>query len=257
MQADLYQYGLVGGERKGMPAMPGGRKREGRDWAKVRSQLLRSPVKDLGLTLKGSSLEAMVRKLYRELRMRRLGFMPEVYLTDSWGCPDRVPVMGVPFYLADPRLVRIEVEKTGEVENARAIMSFLRHEAGHAYNYAYRFFELREWGAVFGSFWKPYRESFLPEGHSKDFVRHLKVGGLGFTYAQKHPDEDFAETFAVWLTPGGNWRRKYRGWPAYRKLEYLDRLMGQIRGRSPKGEWENRKFRPVERLAMKVAHRYG
>src|SRR5574341_1303894 len=51
------------------------------------------------------------------------------------------------------------------------------------------------------------------------FVRHLE----GW-YAQKHPDEDFAETFAVWLTPGSRWRMRYRNWPAIRKLRYMDRI---------------------------------
>ena len=44
-----------------------------------------------------------------------------------------------------------------------------------------------------------------------------------YHYAQKHPDEDWAETFAVWLE-GGPWRRRYRDWQvALAKLEYVDR----------------------------------
>ena len=47
-------------------------------------------------------------------------------------------------------------------------------------------------------------------------------------YAQSHPIEDFAETFAVWLRPGSRWRSRYADWPALRKLEYVDALMQEV-----------------------------
>jgi hypothetical protein len=49
-------------------------------------------------------------------------------------------------------------------------------------------------------------------------------------YAQSHPDEDFAETFAVWLTPNSEWPQRYKGWKALKKLEYMDALMRSLRG---------------------------
>ena len=52
-------------------------------------------------------------------------------------------------------------------------------------------------------------------------------------YAQAHPDEDFAETFSVWLTPRSNWRKVYGRWPAIRKLEYMDRTMKRIARKKP------------------------
>ena len=52
-------------------------------------------------------------------------------------------------------------------------------------------------------------------------------------YAQSHPDEDFAETFAVWLTPGLDWRARYRDWNALQKLEYVDELMRSLAGKPP------------------------
>jgi hypothetical protein len=52
-------------------------------------------------------------------------------------------------------------------------------------------------------------------------------------YAQAHPDEDFAETFAVWLTPDLDWRARYRGWKAIAKLEYVDELMRSLAGKPP------------------------
>ena len=135
------------------------------------------------------------------MEAKRFRFKPEVYLTDGWGCPDRTPVIGIPFYLADPRLARLEEEQTGEVEDPRTIMMLLRHEAGHAVNYAYRLWRRPSWGEIFGPFTKPYRDSFRPDRMSRHYVRHIAVYPYGRTYAQKHPDEDFAETFAVWLTP--------------------------------------------------------
>lgn len=225
-------------------------------WDTIRYEILNTHIKDLGLKIEESRLWPIISKLYRELSARKLRFMPEVYLSDSWGCPDQVPMIGVPFYLSDSRLARIEEEQTGEVEDSQTIMEFLRHEAGHAYNYAFRLWENKNWKDIFGSFSKPYLESFQPHARSKDFVRHIYSTRYGYTYAQKHPDEDFAETFAVWLMPHGAWRRKYRGWPALKKLLYIDRTMRELRGLAPELK-EEKKLHPVESLDLTVAEHYG
>ncbi|MCX7846644.1 MAG: hypothetical protein N2595_01220 [bacterium] len=225
-------------------------------WDTTRYELLNTRICDLGVQIEGSLLEPYIRRLYRELSAKRLIFRPQCYLTDSWGCPDQVPVIGIPFYLADVRLRRIEEEQTGEVEDAHLIMMLLRHEAAHAFNYAYRLWERKDWQEVFGSFHRPYREVFKPEPSSREFVRHLASGPHGRTYAQKHPDEDFAETFAVWLTPRSNWRRRYRGWPALAKLQYVSRLMRRIGKRMPpitSGELLN----PVEKITALLSQHYG
>jgi hypothetical protein len=52
-------------------------------------------------------------------------------------------------------------------------------------------------------------------------------------YAQCHPDEDFAETFAVWLTPDSDWRIRYTGWPAMTKLLYVDHIMQKLKNTPP------------------------
>jgi hypothetical protein len=98
-------------------------------------------------------------------------------------------------------------------------MMYMRHEAGHVFNYAYRLYTTPEWRDLFGPFFRSYRDEYRPIPFSKHFVRHIE----GW-YAQKHPDEDFAETFAVWLTPRSPWRRQYKGWPALRKLRYVERM---------------------------------
>ena len=191
-------------------------------------ELLPQQISRLGLRLEGSPVERYVHMLYAELIRKGLKrFRPPCYLTDEWGCPDREPIIGIPFYLADPKLARLEKE-VDDVEDAREIRMYLRHEAGHAFNYAYRLYEAPEWRDVFGPFNRPYRDRYRPIPFDRHFVRHME----GW-YAQKHPDEDFAETFAVWLTPGSRWRVRYRDWPALRKLRYIDRVARRVGDEEP------------------------
>jgi len=186
-------------------------------------EFLSRPIRDLGLKLEGSPVERFVEQLYRELNAKGLTkFRPACYLTDEWGCPSGEPIIGIPFYLAHAALSELE-RATHDLEDAREIMMYLRHEAGHAFTYAYRLHNSLEWKQLFGPFRRPYRENYRPAPFSRDYVRHLP----GW-YAQKHPDEDFAETFAVWLTPRSNWRKRYRGWNAMEKLRYLDRLARKV-----------------------------
>ncbi len=205
---------------------------------------------DLGLRIEGSPLAAPVRRLYRELAAKGLErFRPDCYLTDEWGCPSGEPVIGIPFYLSDRRLARCEQE-LNDLEDAREIMMYLRHEAGHAFNYAYRLYRRLEWRHWFGPYRRPYRDHYRPVAFSRDYVRHI----AGW-YAQKHPDEDFAETFAVWLTPGSRWREKYRYWPALAKLEYVNRVAAEAATRLP----PRRRGRPdltVRQMRMTVADFY-
>lgn len=182
-------------------------------------ELLSKPIRDLGLKLEGSSVERYVHQLYRELEQKGLRkFRPLVYLSDEWGCPSEEPVIGIPFYLADPKLQKLEREMN-DLEDSRQIMMYMRHEAGHAFNYAYELYKTEEWRNLFGSFRKPYRDAYKPIPFSRRYVRHME----GW-YAQKHPDEDFAETFAVWMTPRSKWRQRYKGWGAMAKLKYMDRI---------------------------------
>jgi len=190
--------------------------------------LLGKRISQLGLRLEGSPVERFVQQLYRELERKGLRrFRPLCYLTDEWGCPDGQPVIGIPFYLADPQLARLE-RAMNDLEDSREIMMYLRHEAGHAFNYSYRLYVTPEWRRLFGPYNRRYRDHYRPVPFSRKHVRHL----AGW-YAQKHPDEDFAETFAVWLTPRSNWRKKYREWSALQKLRYVDRVARHARGHDP------------------------
>jgi hypothetical protein len=191
-------------------------------------EILTKPIRELGLKLEGSPLERFVQKLYKELESKGIRkFRPPCYLSDEWGCPSEEPVIGIPFYLANPKLQRLEKEMN-DLEDEREIMMYLRHEAGHAYNYAYELYKTTEWRELFGPFRRPYRDKYKPVPFSRQFVRYMP----GW-YAQKHPDEDFAETFAVWLTPRSNWRQKYKGWGALSKLKYMERTARRFRNEDP------------------------
>jgi len=185
---------------------------------------------DLPLTIEGTWLEECVAQLYDELKGCGLDFCPECYLADEWLTPQGEPVIGIPFYLAHPALLKLEKKMMLEAEGSTKewCMKLLRHEAGHALCHAYRLNRRRRWRDVFGSSSKEYGETYRFRPYSKSYVRHLD----GF-YAQYHPDEDFVETFAVWMTPGSNWEQKYQGWPAMRKLTFVDELVRSLKGRPP------------------------
>lgn len=185
--------------------------------------MLGKRISELGLRIKGSPIESLVDQLYVELASHGLTFRPPVYFSDQWGCPEGVPIIGVPFYLGDPRLTRIEEERATEAEGALDAIQYLRHEAGHAFNYAYRLHDRPDWRQMFGPYSRPYRDRFHADPFSRSFVRHLP----GW-YAQKHPDEDFAECFAVWLSPDIDWRSVYEGWPVIAKLEYVERVLREV-----------------------------
>ena len=223
-----------------------------RDWEEQRRQLLGHRISDLGLRIAGSRVERLVSQLYQELDARGVHFKPPVYLSDQWGCPDGTPLIGVPFYLADPRLERIESEMSFGVETDDESMRYLRHEAGHAFNYAFRFFDRADWRAMFGAFGAPYRDRYRVNPLSRDYVRHILAW-----YAQKHPDEDFAETFAVWLTPGLDWRHAYARWPALRKLEYVDAIMREIADSTPAVSEPAEDDLPVDAMRYTVAEHYA
>ncbi|HET8579537.1 MAG TPA: putative zinc-binding metallopeptidase [Nitrospiraceae bacterium] len=185
---------------------------------------------DLPVSIEGSSVEVQIRQLTSELEAQRLLFRPHVWLSDEWFTPDGIPGIAVPFYMVHPRLAKLELNQMLEVEGGTPewCMRILRHETGHAIENAYHLRRRRGRQQVFGKSSKPYPDYYSPKPYSKSFVLHLDMW-----YAQSHPDEDFAETFAVWLTPGSMWRDRYAGWPALKKLEYVDGLMREIADTPP------------------------
>jgi hypothetical protein len=207
-----------------VPAPPPSRFHESNLWA--------TPIRDLGLTIAGTPLQPIIEEFRDELRGAGITRVrPRFYLSTEWGVPFETIAIAIPFYLARPELTALHAERVGLVEgfDRADILRYLRHEMGHVVNYAYRLYDEEEWVKQFGSITQPYAEEYRPEPFSRRYVRHLP----GW-YAQKHPDEDWSETFAVWMTPGFDWRAEYGGWPvAGAKLQYCDRVMQGLRERDP------------------------
>jgi Putative zinc-binding metallo-peptidase len=191
-----------------------------------------TPIRDLALSLADSPLAPVLAELERELEGHGLRHLrPRFYLSTEWGVPFGTVAVAIPFYLARPDLTRLHAERTSFVEGLSRsdLLRYLRHEMGHVVNYAYRLYERAEWVRLFGSMTQAYVEEYRPRPFSRRFVRHLP----GW-YAQKHPDEDWAETFAVWLTPDHDWRTEHAAWPvALAKLEYCDRTLAELGDREP------------------------
>jgi hypothetical protein len=193
-------------------------------------RLLDLRLSELDLSLEQGFLAEQIAQLRDELVKAGLAFQPHFWLSDEWFTPDGIPGIAIPFYLAHPRLARLELAQMLEVEGGSPewCMRILRHEAGHALENAYLLRRRRGRRRLFGRTSVPYPDSYSPKPYSRSYVVHLEAW-----YAQSHPDEDFAETFAVWLAPGSDWRHRYAGWPALRKLEYVDEAMRALRGRPP------------------------
>jgi hypothetical protein len=203
--------------------------------------------------VEGTWLERRLEHLYDELDQRGLRIRPHAWISSEWFSPQDTPGIAIPFYLAHPRLMRLERKMMIDVEGGTVpdCMRILRHEAGHVVQHAYKLQRRRRWQELFGRSSSHYPKYYRPNPASRRHVHHLPLW-----YAQSHPDEDFAETFAVWLTPRANWRKRYVGWPALRKLEYVDELMVEIAAEKP---LLTRRFRvdPLSRLSQTLAEHYA
>lgn len=214
--------------------------------------ILNLKICELPLTIEGTWLQNCVAELYRELEGKGIQFRPPCYLADEWLTPDGEPIVGIPFFLAHPELIKLEKKMMLDVEGGTKswCMKLLRHETGHAINYAYKLYRRKRWQKIFGKFSQEYGDTYRFRPYSKRFVRHLED-----YYAQYHPDEDFAETFAVWLTPGSNWENKYRGWKALAKLRYVDELIQEIKEKKPLVE-KGKKYWHLSRLRITLNNYY-
>jgi hypothetical protein len=222
------------------------------DWTTLSDeQLLDVPMCKLPLSLAGTEVERLIARVDAELEARGL-FRPHYWISDEWFSPDGVPGIAVPFYLAHPRLAKLELTQMLEVEGGdeASCLKILRHEAGHAIDNAYCIRRRPTRRRLFGLPTTPYPEYYTPKPYSRSFVQHLD-----HWYAQSHPDEDFAETFAVWLDPSSNWATRYAGWPAQRKLDYMDRLMREI-GQTKPAVRSKRHVDPLSRLRKTLREHY-
>ncbi len=223
------------------------------DWTTVSDEkLLEVRMCDLGLTIAGTEIELRIAQLNAELEAHGLMFRPTYWLSDEWFTPDGVPGIAIPFYLAHPRLAKLELAQMLEVEGGdpESCLRILRHEAGHAIDNAYQLQRRPTRRRLFGDPKTEYPEYYTPKPYSKSFVQHLD-----HWYAQSHPDEDFAETFAVWIDPHAMWATRYAGWPAQRKVEYMDRLMREIARTRPRVT-SKRQVDPLPRLKKTLGEHY-
>lgn len=194
------------------------------------SELLDLRICDLKLSLKNTWIQTCIQKLYTELSMKDIRFKPHVWISDDWFSPDGVPGFAIPFFLLHPRLIALEEKMIGYAEgsNRQWCMKLMRHETGHAIDNAFHLRKNKSRQMLFGLTSQKYPDSYAPNKKSKDYVRHLED-----YYAQAHPDEDWAETFSVWLTPKSAWRKNYADWGAIHKLNLLDQMMENIKGKRP------------------------
>ena len=191
-------------------------------------QLLTRKIGELDLRPDDRLRECLI-QVRRELKHNHVSFFPHFYFGEEpWGCIDRTGSVEIPFYLANTAIRRV-AERYYVSYSKRELMMLLRHETGHAINYAYKLWVRQDWKHLFGNFHKPYRHFYQFSANSKNHVLHLHHIGNPH-YAQKHPDEDFAESFAVWLDPASKWKWNYRTWSgALEKLRFMDRLFRRER----------------------------
>lgn len=215
-------------------------------------KLLNTRISDLGIKFEETAMVEYRDQLHQELKDRGLRLRPHCWFSDDWFSPDDVPGIAIPFYMAHRRLMRLERKKMLEVEGGTKswCMRIMRHEAGHAMDTAYRLHKRKTYKATFGNYSDPYPETYRPQPRSKKFVIHLEPW-----YAQSHPAEDFAETFAVWLKPGEKWKKEYQGWPALQKLDFVDKIMKQVAGQKPKNG-SKAKVDPVHRIHKTLGQHY-
>lgn len=210
----------------------------------MQNSLLSQPIRRLPLRIAHSRVAIAHEQLLRELAAKGLHFKPYIWIADDWFCPDGAAGFAVPFYLFDEKLTRLEMKMTNRCEGAsdRELMKLMRHECGHAMDNAFGLRLKKERQKLFGKTKTRYPDSYIPNLSSTDYVEHLGDG-----YAQAHPDEDWAETFALWLGTSdlSRLKRRYKGTKAWEKLEYVDRLMRELKGVKPKalGRWVCDSFR--------------
>ncbi len=206
-------------------------KRNKHSWESLSDkEIMELKFSDLDLKIEGSRIEPLVQRLYDDLEAKGLSFRPHVWVSEDWYSVDGIPGIAIPFFVVNERLAKLHKKIMFDVEGyaEKNCIKLLRHEAGHAIDNAYRLRKSRKRQKLFGLSSTPYPEEYAPKAYSRKFVVHLNSW-----YAQAHPDEDWAETFAVWLNPKSNWKKRYSHWPALKKLKLVDEMMGEIAHQKP------------------------
>lgn len=195
------------------------------------TSLLNTPLCQLSLQLKGSLVEECIQIVQNELKDNGINFKFHSWVSDEWFCPDGISGIAIPFYLLNEDVAKLEKKYIGYIEgqSKEECLKLIRHEVGHAIDNAFNLRDCSKRKELFGSSKLKYPKEYIRKPFSRNYVKHLSEN-----YAQSHPDEDWAETFAVWLTPNSNWKRKYSNWGAINKLNYIDNLMHTLKGKRAK-----------------------
>jgi hypothetical protein len=200
-------------------------------WEKLSDkELLELRFCDLELKIEGSRIEPLVHELYKELEKKKIKFKPHLWISEDWFAIDGIPGIAVPFYTLHKRLSGLckKMNLEDEGYNKKEAIKLLRHETGHAIDNAYKLRLLRSRQSLFGLSSTSYPDTYAPVHLASSYVSHLNPW-----YAQAHPDEDWAETFATWLTPNSKWKEIYKNTTAYEKLIFIDKVMKSIEGKEP------------------------
>jgi hypothetical protein len=202
------------------------------------AELLAIPLCEFNFDLRSSHLMRSINDLKFELNQKKINFIPKIWVSTDWFSPDGEAGFALPFYLFHPRLIKLQKKFVGRVEGhtEKTLIKFLRHETAHALDNAFGLRKKKKRQILFGLSTTPYPLNYTPNPNSKDFVRHLDE-----FYAQSHPDEDWAETFSVWIAPKSKWQQKYQDWSAKTKLDYLDSVFQTM-------TYSNRKKKTVKEI---------
>lgn len=206
---------------------------------RIDDKVVDAPVAKLDLEIQ-NPLAQCIARVEAEARANLFNPPWKVYLgDDEFWAADRGRLVNVPWYLANPTLWRLAMRQERTAYTVEEVMRSLRHELGHVVNYAYELWKTPEWRATFGDFWQPYEDVFSSDPRDESQVEYLT--NVSRHYAQKHPDEAWAEAFARWLDPAGDWREEYRARPkALAKLEGVDLIMAAVVRSKPTSEYLGR-----------------
>ncbi len=172
-------------------------------------ELLQNRLCDLPLELSNIPFSNELKQLGQELKSKGIDFSPRVWIAEDWYSPDGSAGFAIPLYLCHERLTKLQKKHVGFIEGQtrNEFLKLIRHETAHALDNAFYLRKNKKRQALFGLTSTPYPLSYDFNPNSIDYVIHLKDH-----YAQAHPDEDWAETFSVWLNPKSNWKNKYKNW---------------------------------------------
>jgi len=160
-------------------------------------ELLLMPIKKLARGRVQSFSREIKAFITKELKARSIHFSPAVWCSTEWFSPDGCAGFAYPFYLLDDRFKQIYLNYFYEIEGKDQIeiKKIIRHECAHALDNAFALRKLKKRQSLFGYSSVIYPTSYSPNLTSNNFIHHL-----GDCYGASHPDEDWAETFAVWLS---------------------------------------------------------